>query len=274
MLRTALTAGLGCVVLATASTAAAQAVDSAPVKPPPAAHDPFERLNRLLYRSNKRLDHAVIRPLAMGYQAVVPKPARRGIRNVLDNLGEPLTFVNDVLQLHPKRAGTTFARFTLNSTLGVGGLFDVATPMKLPVHYEDFGQTLGRWGVGPGPYLFIPLVGPSNLRDGFGRIADWQVTPLAIPSWQVTDTERLGVTALDAIDTRATLDPQITATEKTATDDYATVRSAYEQNRASEIADGQTKVEELPDFDSPPPPTTSDAPPPSTPPQGNEPHQS
>ena len=266
MLRTALAAGLT-TALTVSSVASAQPAPAppAPTAQPPASGDPLEPMNRRLYWVHKKLDRYVVRPISLGYQAVTPRPVRKGLRNVIDNLGEPVTFVNDVLQLQPSRAGSTLARFTINSTVGVGGVFDVASKLDIPVHYEDFGQTLGRWGVGPGPYLFIPLIGPSNLRDSVGRAVDWQFSPLAIPSWQVTEGERWTVAIVDAVDFRASVDGELVNLEQTATDEYATVRSAYQQNRLSEIANGKTSVEDLPDFDAPGQPSGAQtSPPPSS----------
>ncbi|MDB5433038.1 MAG: VacJ family lipoprotein [Caulobacter sp.] len=287
MLRTALAAGLT-TALTVSSVASAQPAPAAPpavpapAAQPPASGDPLEPINRRLYWVHKKLDRYVVRPISLGYQAVTPRPVRKGLRNVIDNLGEPVTFVNDVLQLQPSRAGSTLARFTINSTVGVGGIFDVASTLDIPVHYEDFGQTLGHWGVGPGPYLFIPLIGPSNVRDSIGRAVDWQVSPLSIPSWQITEGERWAVAVVDAVDFRASVDGELVNLEQTATDEYATVRSAYQQNRTSEIANGQTSVDDLPDFDTPgqpsgaqPPgaqsPAQTSPPPSSTPPSSGSP---
>lgn len=257
-LRTAVGAAVACVAIGAGVAMAAPQGDPAP--PPPArVHtegDPFEGLNRQLFRLHKGLDRFVVRPVAITYKRVTPRPLRVGLRNVINNLGEPITFVNDVLQLKPKRAGQTVARFAVNSTVGVGGLFDVATAMKVERHEEDFGQTLGRYGAGPGPYIFIPVLGPSSLRDSVGRAVDVVVNPLAIDDLDITAETRTGIAVADGIDTRAQLDPALKEVERTATDEYATLRSAYWQNRKAAIADGQTKVDELPDFDELPTGTT------------------
>jgi phospholipid-binding lipoprotein MlaA len=277
MKRTAMAAGLSCaLMMAGAAQAAPAAEPSAPsARQVHTPGDPLEPMNRSLFWVHKGLDHYLVRPIALGYVAITPRPVRRGVRNVIDNLGEPVTFINDVLQLHPSRAATTLARFGINSTVGVAGVFDVATKADIPVHYEDFGQTLGRWGVGPGFYVFIPVLGPSSVRDGVGRVVDWQFNPLTYPDLHVDKGVAWGVAALDAIDFRASVDDQLTATERTATDEYATVRSAYFQNRASEISDGHARVDELPDFDgpsaAPPSPPRAEQPSPEQPPASTEP---
>jgi phospholipid-binding lipoprotein MlaA len=215
------------------------------------AYDPWEPMNRGLFRFNKGLDHAVIRPLAIGYKTVLPSPVRTGVRNVINNIGEPLTFVNDVLELRFTNAGHTVTRFTLNSTVGVLGLFDVAGKVGVPIHYADFGETLGRYGVPQGPYLYLPVLGPSSVRDGAGRIVDVYTGLLNLHDLHVTPGERLGVTAVDGLDTRAELDDQLSELQRSATDEYATQRSLYLQNRQSLVTNQAAAVQRLPDFDAP-----------------------
>ena len=236
-----------------AATANAQPADAPPTGSTSAkpAYDPWEPMNRFLFRANRRLDKALIRPLALGYKSVLPSPVRTGVRNVINNIGEPLTFVNDVLELRLPNAGRTATRFAVNSTIGVLGVFDVAGTMGAPIHYADFGETLGRYGVPPGPYLYLPILGPSSLRDGAGRIVDVYTGLLNLHDLHVTYGERLAVTAVDGLDTRAELDGDLAALQRTATDEYASQRSLYLQHRQSLVTNQQTSVQQLPDFDAP-----------------------
>ena len=199
------------------------------------ANDPLEPSNRFFYRVNDGLDTYVLRPVAVAYRDVVPGVVRRPIHNLLANISTPVVFVNDVLQTKPRRAGTTMMRFLINTTAGIGGLFDVATDLGYPSHDADFGVTLALWGVGSDPFLFLPVLGPSNPRDASGFGADIAMDPLTYASFGGSATlgyTRFGLTAVDArernIDT-------VDSIKKTALDPYATFRSLYRQNRASEI---------------------------------------
>ena len=212
-------------------------------------NDPLEPTNRVIHGMNQRVDRVLIEPIAVTYGFIVPKPLRKIVTNVLRNAAEPLTFVNNVLQGKPERAGNTLTRFLTNSTLGAGGSIDVATDMGLERHVEDSGQTLAVWGVGEGPYLVLPFLGPSTLRDGIGRIGEVYADPaaLAIDRANVKGLSiaRMGLTAIDArhrnLDTLREL-------EESSIDLYATMRSAYRQNRRSEVRDGGP-LEEEEDFD-------------------------
>ena len=240
--------------------------------------DPFEGANRQGYAIHQFLDRTFLRPAAKMYQALVPSPIRTGLRHVISNMGEPGVMANDLLQGHPVRAGKTLTRFVANTTIGVGGLFDVSTPAGLPHHDNGFGDTLGRYGAGPGPYLFVPLVGPSTVRDLLGHTVDVAADPLFWTQFRqrtlVIDTR----TVVGGLDERGQADPQLKAIDAMSTDGYATLRSLYLQNRAAEIADitsGGAGGGELilPDFDDPasaptpvaplptavPPPRSSDA---------------
>jgi phospholipid-binding lipoprotein MlaA len=199
--------------------------------------DPFENFNRRMFAAHQSADRKFLRPAAMGYRHIVPKPVRSGLRNVFSNLGEPLVFLNDILQLKPGRAVKTFARFAANSTIGIGGLIDIAkTPgVKLPHRNNGFGNTLAYYGVGPGPYLFLPFVGPTTLRDFLGGQGDGLVLPLAVgkpfDQWKY-QVPRAVITGLDL---RAESDADLKALFDGAVDPYATLRSVYLQNRAGEI---------------------------------------
>ncbi|MFC3126396.1 VacJ family lipoprotein [Pseudoroseomonas globiformis] len=206
-------------------------------------NDPLEPMNRGLFVVHNGIDTVLLRPAAEFYRFLVPPPVRGGVRNALANLRTPVILVNDVLQGSAERAGTTLARFAINSTIGVAGLFDVARDFGLPGHTEDFGQTLAVWGLGEGPYLFIPVLGPSNPRDlaGFGvdMAADPMTWVVANPNndsaWETASWIRTGLTA---VDTRESLIEAIDSVNETSLDPYATLRSAYRQRRAQEIRNG------------------------------------
>ena len=158
-----------------------------------------------MYYFTAKADEYVLLPLVSGYKKVTPDFVERGVSNFFDNLGEVSTFVNAILQLKGAVALETLGRFTLNSTLGIAGLFDVATPIGLKQQDEDFGQTLGYWGVNPGPYLVLPFVGPSNLRDGVSSVIDLAIFDAAVQELGLTNDEELLLSFLNAIDTRAGL---------------------------------------------------------------------
>lgn len=203
--------------------------------------DKYEQANRKIYSFNRKLDKAVIRPTTVAYRTVVPAAARRGASNALDNVDEPLTFINALLQGKIKTAFRAVDRFAINSTLGVGGLADHATDMGLPRQKEDFGQTLAAWGVGSGPYLMLPLLGPSTLRDTFGFGVDTVTDPFARfqkRTLEMSSLERNGVTAFEAIDLRSRLIDTADPLLEGALDEYAIVRSAYLQQRITDIYDG------------------------------------
>lgn len=200
--------------------------------------DPLEGFNRVMYAIHRLFDRILFRPAAIVYKTVVPKVLRIGFRNVLSNIDEPLVFANDVLQLKPKRAIKTLGRFLVNSTIGIGGLLDVAKTeeFKLPHHDNSFGTTLARYGVGPGPYIFLPFIGPSTLRDLSAQTAQDAVLPLAIGG-PFDDTDYQVVrTVIGGLDLRAESDADLKALLGGAVDPYATLRSAYLQDRAGAIA--------------------------------------
>ena len=195
------------------------------------ANDPLEPTNRFFYRINDGIDTYALRPLAVAYRTVVPGVVRRPIHNVLANMSSPVIFTNDVLQTKPKRAGTTLMRFLINTTAGVGGLFDVASDLGYPEHDADFGQTLALWGVGADPFLFLPVLGPSNPRDVTGFAAGIATDPLTWATFGGSATlgySRFGLTALDVRERNI---ETIDSIKKTALDPYATFRSLYRQNR-------------------------------------------
>ena len=217
-------------------------------------YDPFEGLNRNIYGFNESVDKAVIGPVATGYKETVPKPARSGLRNFFANASAPRIFVNDVLQAKPQRAAETLSRFIINTTVGLGGLFDVAGKSGLEGHNEDFGQTMGHWGVPMGAYFVAPLLGPSNLRDTTGRIIDTAFDPLTWTSFGVNNLStyfNATETVFLAIDTRAELDAAI-QTIREQPEPYVALRRGYSAQRRSAIRDGalpDENFDDLPDFD-------------------------
>lgn len=227
---------------------AAVAVTPRPVPPAsPAAQasrrphfkgDPLEGLNRKLFSINTLFDRILFRPLGMAYKAIVPKVIRGGIRHVFSNIGEPVVFLNDLLQLKPKRAVRTLGRFAINTTIGVGGLVDVAKTrgFDLPHHPNGFGNTLGRYGVGPGPYLFLPFVGPTDIRDLAGAPIDGAVLPVAVGFPFDRAEYQIPQGVLVGLDMRAEADGDLKALLGGAVDPYATLRSAFLQTRAAEVS--------------------------------------
>ncbi|MCR0984391.1 MlaA family lipoprotein [Roseomonas populi] len=204
-----------------------------------ATNDPIEPWNRAMYDVHQAIDTAVLRPVAVGYRAVLPQPVRTGISNFLSNVRSPVVAMNDALQGETQRFGETLGRFLLNSTLGVAGFIDVAKELGLPPHTEDFGQTFAVAGVEEGPYLFIPILGPSNPRDlvGFGvGIAADPFTWLTFGHPDAMDIANYSRAGATVVSTREGLLDVLDDVQRTSLDPYATLRSAYRQQRAREIA--------------------------------------
>jgi phospholipid-binding lipoprotein MlaA len=197
-------------------------------------NDPWIGLNRGIFRFNDALDRYALEPVARGYDAVMPDLVQRGVTNFFHNLWFPVTFTNCVLQAKPQQATQSLARFIINTTAGVGGFGDVATKLDVPAPYEDFGQTLGYWGVGTGPYLMLPLFGPSNVRDTVGRVADSanRVWPYFV-DWYVS----LPAGVIETVNTRATYLEEIKDLRESSVDYYASVRDAYLQRRQALVED-------------------------------------
>lgn len=212
--------------------------------------DPWESWNRGVYKFNDKLDRAVAKPVATAYVKHVPQPMRTGVSNFFDNLHTPGVMINDALQGKLLAAGNDLGRFLLNTTLGIGGLLDPATAAGLNKNNEDFGQTLGKWGVHPGPFVELPLVGPSDLRDAPARVVDGYLVPTAY--WPKNDWVKYGLYLPYFVDVRASLLP-LDATLKTTFDPYAFVRDAYLQRRAYLVSDGKDNNNDLvdPDADQP-----------------------
>ncbi|MBM3344836.1 MAG: VacJ family lipoprotein [Betaproteobacteria bacterium] len=197
--------------------------------------DPFEPVNRAVYKFNDGVDTVLFRPLAQGYRAVLPQFVRTSVSNFFSNINDVLVCLNNLLQGKPTAAYADLGRFLMNSTLGLGGLFDIATPLGVEKNNEDFGQTLGRWGVGGGPYLVLPFLGPSNIRDTVGRAVDSYGDPLRYMNdirW------RNSLVGTRFVNQRAELLDTTTILETAALDEYLFVRDAYLQRRRNLIYDG------------------------------------
>jgi len=209
--------------------------------------DPWEGFNRLMFGFNNTLDTFLLRPTAIAYRTVVPLPMRDSLRNVIDNLGTPVILMNDVLQGDGDRAWNTVARFALNTTFGIAGLYDAGTHFGYPKHEEDFGQTLGTWGVDGGPYVVLPIFGPSNVRDVFGRIGDYAMNPLTYVVAKNNEDYPLillSVTTADVIDARSRNMESFDSIRENSLDYYATIRSLYTQNRRARIANQETSKDQ------------------------------
>ena len=205
-------------------------------------HDPYEKVNRVIYTGNMHLDNFIVKPAAKGYQTITPSFLRIGVSNFLSNLEEPRNFINNLLQLKFEESVQSFGRFAFNSTFGIVGIFDIMTEVGIEQKDEDFGQTLAYWGVKPGPYVFLPLFGPSSVRDTVGRVGDY----LMLSPRRVIEDPTLYQyqTALDIIDLRTSLLPLDPILERQI-DVYNFLKSGYEQSRIDSIFDGNApEIEE------------------------------
>jgi len=204
------------------------------------ARDPLEPLNREVFAFNLALDRALIKPVAKGYVRLVPRWGRDAIRNFVANLNEPLVLANNLLQGRAGRAGTTVSRFILDSTVGLAGLIDFAGTRGLPRQRGDFGQTLWSWGVPEGPYLVIPVLGPSSPRDGLGLGVDSFINPyrFVVDNNEFPTVIAYGPMIIGGVDERARAIDALDAIERDSVDFYASLRSYYRQNRAATIRGG------------------------------------
>lgn len=216
----------------------------------PNPRDPFEPFNRSVTRFNDGLDEAIVKPVAQAYQDTVPSPVRTGVNNFFGNLSDAWSFVNNVLQAKPQAAVDSFMRVSVNTLIGLGGVLDWATPMGIERHREDFGKTLGRWGVATGPYLVLPVLGPSTVRDAAARVVDVK-GDLVLQIDNVPVRNSLYV--LRAVDLRASLLRAGEVLDQAALDKYSFTRDAYLQRRGVVIeTNGDT--EERYDLPEAPPP--------------------
>jgi len=200
--------------------------------PAPAVYDPWEKVNRRVHAFNMAVDRGLAKPLARGYIAVVPRPLRVGVGNFFDNLGQPVTVVNSLLQGNPRGAGNALGRFLVNSTVGIGGLFDVATKAKIPRRGEDFGQTLAVWGWQRSRYLELPLLGPRTVRDLIGMAGDARLRPV---QYVEDDKTRVFLQGLQLVDLRAKLLPLERLMRDGAVDEYVLFRDLWMQRRNYQI---------------------------------------
>ena len=246
----------GAVLLASALALAACA--HAPADPEARAefqrnNDPAEPTNRAVFRANQFVDRNALRPVARGYAEYVPGAVRRSLHNFVANLEEPGIAVNDVLQGNVSRAWNTTQRFAVNTTVGGAGLFDVATGWHRPHHEADFGQTLGVWGVAPGPAVQLPLFGPSNVRDTVGKIGGVVLNPLTFVGGSAASTVTAASGGVGAVDGRSRLLPTTDDLERSSLDYYATLRSVMAQRRAKLVAEAKVGAveegKEPPDLD-------------------------
>jgi phospholipid-binding lipoprotein MlaA len=204
--------------------------------------DPIEGFNRAMYGFNEAVDTVLIKPVAQGYDAVLPAPVRTGVTNFFGNIADLFIGVNNLFQGKPDQAASDLGRVLINSTIGILGLFDVATEAGLEKHEEDFGQTFGRWGVGNGAYVVLPIFGPRTVRDTAGLVLDMAADPVANVSSVPTRNTLLGLRLVDA---RADLLPADKVIEEAALDKYSYVRDGYLQRRRNLVHDGNPPRELL-----------------------------
>lgn len=208
-----------------------------------ASNDPLEGYNRAMYKFNDAVDTVVLKPVAKGYDAIVPEPISQAISNFFSNLGDIGVVINDLLQGKFEQAADDTGRFLLNSTVGVAGIFDIATGAGLPKNNEDFGQTLGSWGVEPGAYIVLPLFGPRTVRDTFGLVGDYYADPVTYVEGPGAENAFRGTRLVDQ---REALLEAEKVLDEAAIDEYAYVRDAYLQRRLNLVYDGNPPEE---DFD-------------------------
>ena len=215
-------------------------------------NDPLESVNRVIFGFNEIVYEFLLTPVATTYNTVLHETVRSGVSNAIDNISSPVTLVNDILQFELDRALTTIARFVVNTIAGIGGIADVASSIGLEEHSEDFGQTLGSYGVGEGLYLVLPLLGPSNPRDAIGDlVVDPYFDPLGL-YLSNTDRDAAGYarTGVSAVSEFAGLMGELSQIKRTSVDYYAAIRSLYRQKRVSEISNGREEdLPAIPNYD-------------------------
>jgi phospholipid-binding lipoprotein MlaA len=246
----AVRAAFACAILAVAFLAGCATPPSDPEdrKEFDATNDPLEPTNRFFFGFNQTLDHGFIRPIALAYRDTVPEAGRTGVHNVVTNLREPWVFINDALQADADHAGVTFGRFFINSTIGLFGIFDVAgSAFNLPHRDNDAGLTLARWGAPDGPYLVLPLLGPSNPRDAVGIAAAFFLDPIDLYLGHHDLTDAVWAqTLVEALDTRTQYLDTLDSLERTSLDFYSTLRSITRQHREDQIKNKQAPGEPAP----------------------------
>lgn len=216
-------------------------------------NDPLEDLNRVIFFINDGLDTMFLRPISVAYVTFIPTPLRKGIDNFMSNVATPVTLSNDLLQGEWERAGITTKRFIINSTVGLGGLMDYAATQGLPKHTEDFGQTLAVYGVGTGPYLVVPVLGPATPRHLVGRAVDLLADPWTYILYNQSRLVRIAPTAIVAASIRGSNDKALASIKDTSADYYTSIKNLYSQSRRNAINNGEVNDDDLvdiPEFDS------------------------
>jgi len=208
--------------------------------------DPLEPMNRAIYSFNDSVDQAILKPVAEAYQAVLPSFVRTGVSNFFSNISDVVIALNNLLQGKPVNAASDVGRIAVNTTVGILGVFDVATELGMEKHNEDFGQTLGYWGMSDGPFLMLPLLGPSNLRDTAGLVADFKIDPV---TYVDPSSDRNMLWGSRALSQRADLLGASKILETAALDPYAFLRDAYYQRRRNLVHDGSPPPEKDDDFE-------------------------
>jgi phospholipid-binding lipoprotein MlaA len=223
----------------------------ASVPPSPAAlaaNDPYESTNRQTLKLNGKIDRYFVGPTVGVYFILVRPGGRRGVHNLLGNFSLPVIFVNDMLQGEWRRGGQSIQRLAINSTLGIGGLFDPASKIGIPGHGEDFGQTLATWGVGEGPYLVLPFLGPSNPRDAAGLATDIAIDPTNFIPFKQHIWWAAGREYFTLLDLKAQTYQTVQGIQRRSVDYYSSLRSLYRQLRTEQIHNGRKDMQDLPDF--------------------------
>jgi phospholipid-binding lipoprotein MlaA len=233
--------------------------DAAPAHAP---GDPWERFNRRTYAFNRVIDRWLIRPLSRLTSGLTPGPIGKVVHNFVVNLNEPVVIVNDLLQVRPLPAVRSAFRLVINTTAGGLGAIDVAKALHVPAHVNGFGDTLGRWGAGPGPYIVLPVFGPSSARDLLGMLVDDATLPIRSVNYPYRTEVSITVSVVGGLNERADVDRDLTALLADAADPYATLRSSYLQSREAQIR-GPRALPVLPDIEDAPAPAGA-APPPAT----------
>jgi len=210
--------------------------------------DPLEGMNRVFFDLNQRLDRDAGKPVATAYKQDVPQRVRGSLHNVLDNLGGPVNVANDLLEIQFENAGIAAGRFIVNTTVGVVGIFDVATGWGMPERNRDFGETMGTYGVPPGPYLVLPLRGSTDVRDFAGNYLDGFVTPLHFVRYDGSNYVGLMKSTLGSMDNRSANLVTYEDIERASVDYYATMRTLYTERRARLVEDRTVRTTSLPDF--------------------------
>ena len=260
-MRSASAVALGLLLLCTGC--AASSSDPASAEDADSDNDPAEGVNRAIFKANLAADHAVMRPVAQAYTDHVPEVVQTGVHNVVQNLKEPAVAVNDLLQGKVNHAWQSVQRLAVNTTVGAAGIVDVAAKWGLPPHKADFGQTLAVWGVGEGPFVELPLLGPSNPRDALGTAVDLALNPLTFVGGAPATYAGVATGGANLVDARAQHLHDLDELERNSLDYYAALRSVYRQHREGEISaakepEAQGRVDiSFPNTSSPTPPADS-----------------